>query len=135
MFNTLIAPAVRPAPAVVAHFKTMHAFTSRRPAPAGPLVPREGYPHTAKIADAIIINSESLRAEVDRYLEVDPAKLHLIPEAVDHDLFRPGDPDEARARSGSGSASPARSCCSSRRCGRTRTATVSCGRSRAAELG
>jgi glycosyltransferase involved in cell wall biosynthesis len=53
------------------------------------------YPRTAKLADAVIINSESLRREVMQYLEVDPAKLHLIPEAVDHDLFRPGDRDEA----------------------------------------
>lgn len=99
VFSTLIAPAVKPAPAVVAHFKTMHAFTT--PEAIRPLVRwyrQKGYPHTAKVADAIIINSESLRAEVDRYLDVDPAKLHLIPEAVDHDLFRPGDPDEARAR-------------------------------------
>ena len=29
---------------------------------------------------------------------VDPGKLKLIYEAVDHDLFRPGDADEARAR-------------------------------------
>jgi glycosyltransferase involved in cell wall biosynthesis len=34
---------------------------------------------------------------VTRYLDIDPAKLRLIPEAVDHDLFRPGDADEARA--------------------------------------
>jgi glycosyltransferase involved in cell wall biosynthesis len=99
VYNTLIAPAVRPAPAVVAHFKTMHAFTTPDAVP--PLVRwyrQKGYPHTAKMADAIIINSESLRREVDHFLEVDPAKLHLIPEAVDHDLFRPGDPDESRAR-------------------------------------
>jgi glycosyltransferase involved in cell wall biosynthesis len=99
VFSTLIAPAVKPAPALVAHFKTMHAFTT--PEAISPLVRwyrQTGYPHTAKVADAIIINSESLRAEVDRYLDVDPAKLHLIPEAVDHDLFRPGDPDEARER-------------------------------------
>lgn len=99
VFSTLIAPAVKPAPAVVAHFKTMHAFTT--PDAIRPLVRwyrQKGYPHTARIADAIIINSESLRAEVDRYLDVDPAKLHLIPEAVDHDLFRPGDPEESRAR-------------------------------------
>jgi glycosyltransferase involved in cell wall biosynthesis len=97
VYNTLIAPAVRPAPAVVAHFKTMHAFTT--PDAVRPLVRwyrQKGYPHTAKVADAIIINSESLRAEIQRYLDVDPAKLHLIPEAVDHDLFRPGDPEEAR---------------------------------------
>jgi glycosyltransferase involved in cell wall biosynthesis len=97
VFSTLIAPAVRPAPAVVAHFKTMHAFTT--PEAVRPLVRwyrQKGYPHTGKVADAIIINSESLRSEVDRYLDVDPAKLHLIPEAVDHELFRPGDPDEAQ---------------------------------------
>ena len=99
VFSTLIAPMVKPAPAVVAHFKTMHAFTT--PEAIRPLVRwyrRKGYPHTAQVADAIIINSESLRAEVNHYLDVDPAKLHLIPEAVDHELFRPGDPDEARAR-------------------------------------
>jgi glycosyltransferase involved in cell wall biosynthesis len=97
VYSTLIAPAVRPAPAIVAHFKTMHAFTT--PDAVRPLVRwyrQKGYPHTAKVADAIIINSESLRAEVDHHLDVDPAKLHLIPEAVDHDLFKPGDPDEAR---------------------------------------
>ena len=99
VFSTLIAPMAKPAPALVAHFKTMHAFTT--PEAVRPLVRwyrQKGYPHTAKVADAIIINSESLRAEVDRHLDVDPDKLHLIPEAVDHDLFRPGDPDEARAR-------------------------------------
>src|SRR3954453_1404493 len=74
VFSTLIAPAVRPAPAVGGHFKTMHAFTT--PDAVRPLVRwyrEKGYPHTAKTADAIIINSESLRAEVDRYLEADPA--------------------------------------------------------------
>jgi glycosyltransferase involved in cell wall biosynthesis len=47
------------------------------------------------VADAVIINSESLRREVRQYLDVDPQKLHLIPEAVDHELFRPGDRDKA----------------------------------------
>ena len=92
VFNTLIAPVVKPAPAVVAHFKTMHAFTDPEAIP--PLVRwyrQRGYPHTADVADAVIINSESLRSEVERYLDVDPAKLHLIREAVDHDLFHPGD--------------------------------------------
>ena len=98
VFNTLIAPVVRPAPGVVAHFKTLHAFTS--PGAVNPLVRlyrRSGYPHTAKVADIVIINSESLRSEVETYLEVDPAKLRLIPEAVDHQVFRPGDREEAAA--------------------------------------
>ena len=99
VFSTLIAPVVKPTPSLVAHFKTMHAFTAPEAlAPAARLYRRIGYPRTAKVADAIIINSESLRAEVQRHLEVDPSKLRLIPEAVDHDLFRPGDPDESRRK-------------------------------------
>ena len=99
VFNTLIAPMVRPAPGLVAHFKTLHAFTS--PGAINPLVRlyrRTGYPHTAKVADAVIINSESLRREVETFLDVDPAKLRLIPEAVDHQVFRPGDATEAADR-------------------------------------
>lgn len=99
VFSTLIAPLRRPAPGLVAHFKTMHAFTS--PGSIRPevrLYRQLGYPRTARLADAIIINSESLRGEVERYLDVDPAKLRLIPEAVDHDLFTPGDPELARER-------------------------------------
>lgn len=99
VFSTLIAPMVKPAPSLVAHFKTMHAFTAPEAiGSAARLYRRIGYPRTARVADAIIINSESLRSEVERHLEVDPAKLRLIPEAVDHDLFRPGDPDDAKCR-------------------------------------
>lgn len=99
VFSTLIAPLVKPAPSLVAHFKTMHAFTAPEAiSPAARLYRRIGYPRTAKVADAIIINSESLRAEVEKHLDVDPGKLRLIPEAVDHDVFRPGDPGEAGRR-------------------------------------
>jgi glycosyltransferase involved in cell wall biosynthesis len=81
---------------LVVHFKTLHAYTT----PQAIRLPvrvyrRMNYPRTARVADAIIINSESLRDEVTHYLDVDPAKLRLIPEAVDHDVFRPGDRDEA----------------------------------------
>lgn len=99
VFSTLIAPLVKPAPSLVAHFKTMHAFTA--PEALRPTVRwyrQLSYPRTAKVADAIILNSESLRAEVQRYLDVDPAKLRLIPEAVDHDVFHVGDSDQARER-------------------------------------
>ncbi|MFC7360836.1 glycosyltransferase family 4 protein [Nocardioides astragali] len=99
VFSTLIAPLVKPAPGLVAHFKTMHAFTAPRSIrPEVRLYRRLSYPRTARVADAIIINSESLRQEVERHLDVDPAKLRLIPEAVDHELFRPGDPEHARDR-------------------------------------
>jgi glycosyltransferase involved in cell wall biosynthesis len=97
VFSTLIAPVLKPAPGLVVHFKTMHAFTAPQAVRLLPRLYRQlGYPHTAKVADLIIINSESLRREVMHHLDVDPGKLRLIPEAVDHDLFKPGDADEAR---------------------------------------
>ena len=98
VFNTLMAPIVNIPWSLVLHFKTMHAFTEPeaiRPLPR--LYRRMNYPRSARAADAIIINSESLRSEIKRYLDVDERKLKLIYEAVDHDLFQPGDADEARA--------------------------------------
>jgi glycosyltransferase involved in cell wall biosynthesis len=99
VFNTLMAPIVNPSWSLVLHFKTMHAFT--QPDAISPLARayrRFNYPRSAKAAEVIIINSESLRSEMTQHLDVDPGKLRLIHEAVDHDVFRPGDPDAARAR-------------------------------------
>ncbi len=99
VFNTLMAPVVNPSWSPVIHMKTMHAFTA--PESVAPLTRayrRLSYPRSARVAEAIIINSQSLRSEVERYLEVEPRKLKLIYEAVDHDLFKPGDVEQARAR-------------------------------------
>lgn len=99
VFNTLMAPLVNISWSLVIHMKTMHAFTT--PDSISALVGayrRANYPRSARIAEAIIINSESMRAEVERYLDVDAGKLRLIYEAVDHNLFKPGDPGAARAR-------------------------------------
>jgi glycosyltransferase involved in cell wall biosynthesis len=77
----------------------MHAFTA--PDSVKPLTRayrRLGYPRSVQVAEAIIINSESLRSEIEHHLKVDPRKLKLIHEAVDHDLFKPGDTAAARAR-------------------------------------
>ena len=98
VFNTLMAPVVNIPWSLVLHMKTMHAFTAPESvAPLARAYRRLNYPRSARAADAIIINSESLRSEVEKYLEVDARKLKLIYEAVDHDLFRPGDAGEARA--------------------------------------
>ncbi|HEY1822534.1 MAG TPA: glycosyltransferase family 1 protein [Trebonia sp.] len=99
VFNTLMAPLVNPTWSLVVHMKTMHAFTQPTSIMPMPRIYRQlNYPRSARLADAIIINSESLRAEVKRYLEVDESKLKLIYEAVDHELFKPGDADLARSR-------------------------------------
>jgi glycosyltransferase involved in cell wall biosynthesis len=99
VFNTLMAPLVNKPWSLVIHMKTMHAFTAPEAiTPLPRLYRRLSYPRSARLADAIIINSESLRSEIQQYLEVDSRKLKLIYEAVDHDLFKPGDAAAARAR-------------------------------------
>jgi glycosyltransferase involved in cell wall biosynthesis len=98
VFNTLMAPLVNISWSLVLHMKTMHAYTEPDAvSPLPRLYRRMNYPRSARAADAIIINSHSLRSEIERYLDVDPRKLRLIYEAVDHDLFRPGDLGEAAA--------------------------------------
>jgi len=98
VFNTLMAPMVNLSWSLVLHMKTMHAYTSPEAiSPPVRLYRRMNYPRSARAADAIIINSNSLRSEIKRYLDVDPRKLKLIYEAVDHHLFEPGDPAAAGA--------------------------------------
>ncbi|HCU92581.1 MAG TPA: glycosyltransferase family 1 protein [Actinobacteria bacterium] len=99
IFATSMAPLVRVPRSVVIHMKTMHAFTT--PASISPMVRayrRMSYPRSVRIAEAVIVNSKSLRSEVEKYLDVDARKLRLVYEAVDHDLFKPGDAGAARAR-------------------------------------
>jgi glycosyltransferase involved in cell wall biosynthesis len=99
VFNTLMAPLVNISWSLVLHMKTMHAFTAPGTlAPLPRIYRRMNYPRSARAADAIIINSESLRSEIKHYLNVDARKLKLIYEAVDHDLFKQGDAGAARAR-------------------------------------
>jgi glycosyltransferase involved in cell wall biosynthesis len=99
VFNTMMAPIANPSWSLVLHFKTMHAFTQPDAiSPFARAYRRINYPRSVKQADAIIINSESLRSEMKEHLDVDPRKLRLIYEAVDHDVFKPGDADAARAR-------------------------------------
>jgi glycosyltransferase involved in cell wall biosynthesis len=99
VFNTGIAPLVNVSWSPVIHIKTMHAFTTPDSvAPLTRLYRRMGYPRSARVAEAIIINSLSLRLEIEKHLNVNPHKLKLIYEAVDHDLFKPGDAAAARVQ-------------------------------------
>jgi glycosyltransferase involved in cell wall biosynthesis len=99
VFNTPIVPLMRVSRSVVIHIKTMHAFaTPDSVLPWTGIYRRMTYPRSVRLADAIILNSNSVRHEVEKYLKVDVRKLRLIYNAVDHDLFKPGDADAARAR-------------------------------------
>jgi glycosyltransferase involved in cell wall biosynthesis len=98
ILNTLMAPIFNPTWSLVLHMKTMHAFAT--PDAIDPMARRYrqlSYPRSVRLADAIIINSDSIRAEIDEYLEVDPSKIKLIREAVDHGMFKPGDSAAAKA--------------------------------------
>jgi glycosyltransferase involved in cell wall biosynthesis len=99
VLNTLMAPIVNPTWSLVIHMKTMHAYTS--PDAIGwsaRTYRRMSYPRSARLADAIIINSNSIRSEIEEHLDVDTSKLRLIYEAVDHSVFSPGDAELARSR-------------------------------------
>src|SRR5579859_4790879 len=99
VLNTLMAPVMNPAWSLVIHMKTMHAFATPEAIPPLTRAYRKfSYPRSARAADAIIINSESLRAEIGKYFQVDDRKFRLIYEAVDHELFTPGDAGAARAK-------------------------------------
>ncbi len=98
LLSTGIAPLVNPTRSLVIHMKTMHAYTVPESLRFGSRTYRRlNYQRSVRSADAVIVNSNSLRAEVDRYLDLEPRKVSLIYEAVDHDIFKPGDRDAARA--------------------------------------
>ncbi len=98
LLSTAIAPLVNPTRSLVIHMKTMHAYTAPESISFGPRTYRRlNYQRSVRLADAVIVNSNSLRAEIDEHLKVDPQKVSLIYEAVDHDIFKPGDRDAARA--------------------------------------
>lgn len=99
VFSTPMAPLVNSPWSLVIHMKTMHAFTA--PGSLTPLARayrRMNYPRTVRAADVVIVTSQSLRSEVQRYLAADPRKLKIVYEAVDHDVFGPGNADAARAQ-------------------------------------
>src|SRR6516162_8183108 len=71
VFNTLMAPLVNIPWSLVIHMKTMHAFTAPDAISTLARVYRQmQYPRSARVADEIIINSDSLRTEIQRYLKV-----------------------------------------------------------------
>jgi glycosyltransferase involved in cell wall biosynthesis len=96
---TLMAPLVNPSWSVVIHMRTMHAFTEPNSIKAPVrLYRRMSYPRSARVAEVIVVNSMSLRSEVQKYLDVETSKFRLISEAVDHERFKPGSAAEARSR-------------------------------------
>jgi glycosyltransferase involved in cell wall biosynthesis len=51
---------------------------------------RVAYDRAAGNASAVIVTSEFVRQRALELLKLDPARVHVIPHAIDHALFRPG---------------------------------------------
>jgi len=51
---------------------------------------RIAYDRAARAAMAVIVTSEFVRRRALELLELDPTRLHVIPLAIDHTVFRPG---------------------------------------------
>ena len=52
---------------------------------------RLAYDRTAKAASAVVVMSEFVRSRAVEALALAPARVHVVPHAIDHGVFRPGD--------------------------------------------
>ena len=52
---------------------------------------RLAYDRAARAAAAVVVLSEFVRTRALDLLELDPARVHVVPHGVDHEVFRPGD--------------------------------------------
>ena len=100
VFNTLMAPLVNIPWSLVIHMKTMHAFTAPEtisplaralPADEATRARRGSRTRSSSTPRACAPRSSGTWRSTTR-------KLRLIYEAVDHDLFKPGDAGAARAQ-------------------------------------
>ena len=126
LLSTAIAPLVNPTRTLVIHMKTMHAFSAPESLSIGARAYRRlNYQRSVRRADAIVVNSNSLRAEVDRYLEVDPQRSASFTKRSTMTSLNPG-AGMPLGRTSPRLGSHDRSCCSSHPSGAIRTAMGSC---------
>jgi glycosyltransferase involved in cell wall biosynthesis len=55
---------------------------------------RIAYDRATQSAEAVVVTSEFVRGRALEQLELDPSRIHVVPHAINHTVFRPG--DEAR---------------------------------------
>jgi glycosyltransferase involved in cell wall biosynthesis len=79
------------APTVVTLHDTQHRDLPEFFGPARRSFRRIAYDRAARSAAAVIVTSEFVRDRAVELLELDPARVHVIPQAIDHTVFRLGD--------------------------------------------
>jgi glycosyltransferase involved in cell wall biosynthesis len=79
------------APTVVTLHDIQHRDLPDFFGPARQSFRRTAYDRAARSAAAVVATSEFARERALEVLELDPTRIHVVPLAVDHDVFGPGD--------------------------------------------
>jgi glycosyltransferase involved in cell wall biosynthesis len=79
------------APTVVTLHDIQHRDLPEFFGPARKSFRRIAYDRAARGASAVIVTSEFVRQRAVSVLGLDPARVHVIPHAIEHDVFKPGD--------------------------------------------
>jgi glycosyltransferase involved in cell wall biosynthesis len=87
---TVASPRVR-VPTVVTLHDVQHRDLPEFFGPAHRSFRRLAYDRGARAAEAVIVMSEFVRGRAAQVLELDPARIHVVPHAIDHSVFHTGD--------------------------------------------
>jgi glycosyltransferase involved in cell wall biosynthesis len=87
---TVPSPSTQ-APTVVTLHDTQHRDLPEFFGPARRSFRRIAYDRAARSAAAVIVTSEFVRGRAVELLDLDPARVHVVPLGIDHDVFGPGD--------------------------------------------
>lgn len=75
---------------LIATLKTMHVFTNPEAIPLATRIYRKlAYRLTRWNASGVISNSESQTRDMVKFTGIQPSKIHLVYEAIDHNIFKP----------------------------------------------
>lgn len=92
MHYALTVPIPRTdAPTVVTLHDVQHRDLPDFFGPARRSFRRIAYDRATRSADAVIVTTEFVRGRALELLELDPSRIHVIPHAINHTLFRTGD--------------------------------------------
>jgi glycosyltransferase involved in cell wall biosynthesis len=87
---TVPSPATQ-APTVVTLHDTQHRDLPEFFGPARRSFRRIAYDRAARSAAAVVVTSEFVRDRAIDLLELAPSRIHVVPHAIDHSVFRLGD--------------------------------------------
>src|SRR5262249_3900227 len=85
---TVPSPSVR-APTIVTLHDVQHRDLPEFFGPARRSFRRLAYDRAAKSANAVVVTSEFVRDRARDVLDLDPGRIHVVPLAIDHSVFRP----------------------------------------------